>query len=124
MKQGFTTVELMITLFVAGIFILAGYQLYSVVLANSVETRYMGEASNIGYEVLRDDGGTYVATTNSCSSPSTSVVNKPNSLPAPTTITLNRCRPFTDSSIIKVTVTVTYGPHNQEVSHATYLGSE
>lgn len=51
--QGFTAVELLITLFVAALFITSGYQLYAVATADSADIRERSLASNIGYKYLR-----------------------------------------------------------------------
>lgn len=52
-SDGFTAVELLITLFVAVAFIATAYQLYSAVLADSGEARFRAKASNIAYAELR-----------------------------------------------------------------------
>ena len=52
-KKGFTVVELMITLFVASLFIISGYQLYQVVVFRGSDARKLSEASTLAYEVLR-----------------------------------------------------------------------
>lgn len=122
MKQGgFTTVEILITLFVAALFLMSGYQLYSVVINQSADTREMSEASNLGYEILRKQN--YAAVANTCSSPVVSPATlRSNSLPKPASATVSMCKPYTDSSLIRVVVTVKYGSDGEEVSHATYLG--
>lgn len=51
--EGFTAVELLITLFVAALFIISGYQLYAVATADSADIRERSLASNIGYKYLR-----------------------------------------------------------------------
>jgi hypothetical protein len=50
---GFSAVEAIIALFIAGAFVIAGYQLYSVVAVNSGETRRHAVASNLVYTLLR-----------------------------------------------------------------------
>lgn len=55
MKKGFTVVELMITLFVASLFIISGYQLYQVVVFRGSDARKLSEASTLAYEVLRSE---------------------------------------------------------------------
>lgn len=52
-QAGFTIVELVVTLFVAALLIIAGYNLYGVVIRNAAESRRMSEASVIAYDVLR-----------------------------------------------------------------------
>lgn len=120
MSKGFTTVELMATLIVASLFLISGYQLFSAVSYQSGQARNMGEASNIGYRILRQQ--TYSSVTNSCSSPLTQNIPAPvGELPNPVTITVEKCKPFADSSLIKITVVVEYGARGGRVVHATYL---
>ena len=93
----------------------------SVVINQSADTREMSEASNLGYEILRKQN--YAAVANTCSSPAVSpAALRPNSLPKPASATVSMCKPYTDSSLIRVVVTVKYGSDGGEVSHATYLG--
>lgn len=120
MNKGFTTVELMATLLVASLFLISGYQLFSAVSYQSGQARNMGEASNIGYKILRQQ--TYSAVTNSCSSPLVQTASVPSGkLPEPTAITVEKCKPFADSSLIKVKVVVDYGVRGGRTVHATYL---
>lgn len=123
LKQGFTTVEIMVTLIVAVLFILSGYQLYGMVSNRSSVTREMSEASNIGYEVLRKEGGVYQPISSPCATPTTQVITKTGLKLSNVTITIRRCKPFSDSEIIKVSVSVKYGTPQKEVVHATYLAS-
>lgn len=120
-SRGFTTVEVLITLIVASLFLISGYQLYTVVIEQSADARRMSEASNIAYEIMRKEA--YAVVSEPCSSPITSSPTvRANNLPKPVSATIYRCKPYTDSSIIQVRVTVRYGSTNQEVSHAIYLG--
>lgn len=124
-KPGFTTVELMVTLIIASLFIVSGYQLYNAVTLQSGKAREMAEASNIGYEVLRNEGSEYVSTANPCATPAIiSVSRSVPTLPG-LGIVLKRCKPFTDNNIVMVTVTVRYGNTSpqKEVSHATYISN-
>jgi Tfp pilus assembly protein PilV len=50
---GFSTVELLITLFVAAVFLAAGYQLYLVTVRDSGDVRQRARASAIAYDYLR-----------------------------------------------------------------------
>ena len=120
MSKGFTTVELMATLIVASLFLISGYQLFSAVSYQSGQARNIGEASNIGYKILRQQ--TYSAVTNSCASPLVQTAPAPSGeLPEPVAITVEKCKPFADSSLIKVVVVVEYGVRGGRTIHATYL---
>lgn len=52
-KSGFTAVEVMIALFVASLFLFAGYQLFSITIQNHLLNRVRSEASNIAHNHLR-----------------------------------------------------------------------
>lgn len=124
--SGFTAVELMVTLFVAVLFIMSGYMLYDAVSSRSANTREMAEASNVAYEVLRNEGSAYRSISTMCSAtpPSQTVTRSDLKIPSPT-ITIKRCKPFADSMILQVTVVVQYGPSEarKEAVHATYVSN-
>ena len=54
MNRGFTVIETMITLIIAGIFLIGGYQLFAAVDARNSEIRRLSVASNIAYGNLRE----------------------------------------------------------------------
>lgn len=128
-QQGLTTVELIVTLFVASLFIMSGYQLYGVVNMRSSNARMMSEASSIGYEALRKYG-TYQSTARMCNQSSHESQNvtlanlgiPSGSVSLPNlSITVQRCQPFANSPIIRFTATVKYDSPQREVVHATYI---
>ncbi|HRJ06128.1 MAG TPA: prepilin-type N-terminal cleavage/methylation domain-containing protein [Candidatus Saccharibacteria bacterium] len=53
MQKGFSAVELLITLFIASIFLFAGYQLYTQVLKDGADADKTARISNLVYERLR-----------------------------------------------------------------------
>lgn len=125
-RNGFTAVELMVTLFVGSLFLISGYQLYGVVNMRSSNVREMSEASNIGYSVLRNQGSVLVGSPSSCTA--TPAFGPVSPLPATTLtnleVALYQCRPFSDlSNVVQVTVRVRYGNSTpkKEVIHATYI---
>lgn len=122
LDKGFTTVELVVTLFVLSIFLFGGYQLYQAVILRGNQARRASEASNIAYEVLRSEGK-YVTTTQLCSSAShfTQNITRTTNLPKPVNIVLSRCRVSGDSQLIRVSVKLTYGNPQEEVVHALLL---
>lgn len=65
LQSGFTAVELLITLFVAAAFIVAGYQLFNVVIKDGGDVRAQSTAANVAYTYLRKYSD---AATNPCSS--------------------------------------------------------
>lgn len=120
-QEGFSAVELLITLFIAATFIAAGYQLFSVITKTSSEARQQAKASNIAYDYLRRYSEQAV---NPC------VVVAPS--PAPTipsgsglanaSITASITCPYgLNTPIAKVEVTVTYGNPQTEVKHAIFI---
>lgn len=52
-ESGFTAVELLVTLFVAALFLFSGYQLFNVVLSNGTDSRNLASASNFAYTYVR-----------------------------------------------------------------------
>lgn len=126
---GFTTVELLVTLFVASLFVLSGYQFYGAVSSRTVAARSMAEASNIGHEVLAKAGEYRTITvlcTAAASTHSTTNINLSSlgitstTLPDATARVL-RCKPSSSSPIIRVTAIVGYGSPVKEVAHAKYV---
>lgn len=57
MQDGFTAVELLITLFIASIFLLSGYQLFVQVNRDGAESDRISRVSNIVYRALRVQSG-------------------------------------------------------------------
>lgn len=128
-KDGLTTVELMVTLFVAALFILSGYQLYNAVNLRAGNSREMSEASNIAYRILREqaiyDSSFTKDTSSTC--PSSSTLSPTPTLPANTlpnpVVSVYRCYVDTNSDLQRVTVQIEYGNDTpkRKVIHATYV---
>lgn len=121
-QQGFSAVELLITLFVGAAFIATGYQVYSLIIQNSSDARARAKASSIAYDVLR----TYSPqATNPCSvvTPTpTPTIPAGSELSHPTIAVSITCPYGTLSATSKVQVTVTFGDApQQEIVHATYV---
>lgn len=53
-EQGFTAVELLITLIVASMFLFAGYQLYTQVTRDGSDANKLAKVSNVAYEMVRE----------------------------------------------------------------------
>ena len=128
-KDGLTTVELMVTLFVAALFILSGYQLYNAVNLRAGNSREMSEASNIAYRILREqaiyDSSFTKDTSSTC--PSSSTLSPTPTLPLNTlpnpVVSVYRCYVDTNSDLQRVTVQIEYGNDTpkRKVIHATYV---
>jgi prepilin-type N-terminal cleavage/methylation domain-containing protein len=124
-ENGFTIIELLISLLVAGLILISAYQLFGVVNNDSLEVRQRAIASNIAYENLR----TYSSSaTNPCTvitpSPQPSVPTD-STLVAPTAIVVTITCPYgTASNISKIAIKVTYGNPQVEVNHALFTSTQ
>lgn len=111
-SQGFTAVELLITLFVAALFLAAGYTLYDAIVSRSAEARQRAQADNIAYDYLRRYEST-VTTPCASSTPLNRVAltgDDAEGLARPIITVAISC-PYgsTINRLSKVTVTVEYG---------------
>jgi Tfp pilus assembly protein PilV len=121
-QSGFSAVELLISMFIAVAFIAAGYQLYSVIVKDGSDARLQARASAIAYENLR----TYSATASSpCVVSSLAPVALPstgsNGLPSATMYVNLTCPYGTSDLTTKVSVRITYGSPQKEVTHALFV---
>lgn len=125
-EAGFSAVELLITLFIAAIFLFAGYQLYSFVVLSSGESSQRAEASRIAYRYLRTTQDTTV-TTSPCTTATTPVDNQAvtgTSL-SQATVTVTVSCPFSSGAaqairLVKSTVQYRAPSEMKVVSHAQY----
>lgn len=121
-SAGFSAVELLITLFVAAMFLAAGYQLYNFVITDSGNARAESSVSNTAYNYLRQYAS---SATNPCS-PSTVVSNQAitiSGVDSPVmTVTLS-CPQTSTPTLSKVDVSITYnvGSTTNKVEHATFV---
>ncbi len=122
-QEGFSAVELLITLFIAAAFIATGYQLFSVIIKNGGDSRTRAKASNIAYDNLRRYS---TQATSPCStftpSPTPSIPAGSGLSAASITVTIS-CPYGTSASVTKVLVSVKYGSPQQEVIHAIYASN-
>jgi Tfp pilus assembly protein PilE len=125
-QSGFSAVELLITLFVAAAFFIAGFQLYSVVIKDGGQTRAEARASNVAYDYLRR----YSTEATSPCSASTPVNNESVDITdlSAVTITVAITCPYSGSagtddatSISKVEVTINYNTPQKTVEYATFV---
>ncbi len=122
-KEGFTTVELLVTLFVAVAFITTGHQLYTSVIRDGAQMRQRAAASNLAHDYLRRRADEI----SSCpSSPSNNTTNITNSDLPNAQIETTISAPYGCSGtgyIALVKVRIIYGPYQQrkEVTHGTYV---
>lgn len=117
-QSGFTAVELLITLFVAAVFLIAGYQLFSVILQQGGEARNEAKVSSVAYSYLRQ----YEAkATNPCSAQTES--NLPLTIEGVVDARLSSsigCVAGTSSRLSRITITITYNNPQKSVSFTSY----
>ncbi|MDN5275551.1 MAG: hypothetical protein JWN33_200 [Candidatus Saccharibacteria bacterium] len=123
-QAGFTAVELLITLFVAAIFLLAGYQLYSIIVQDSGTARGQSQAASIAYDYLKR----YTPT---ASKPCTAQTPLTNSAIANTdnisnisvTVVLSCPSLAQTPNLSKLEVTVNYNSPIETVKYATFINN-
>lgn len=105
--DGFTVVELLITLFVAVAFLVSGYQLFNAVIKDGGQTRSESKASNTAYDYLRRYSS---VVTNPCvsSTPVNDEAITVAGLGAATARVDVSCPYTSNPSVSKVDVTITY----------------
>ena len=124
-QNGFTTIELLITLFIAAAFLMSGYQMYMLIIGNSAETRTQVKATNLAYDYLQRNKLNLPAyCTASSSTVTPSSTESDGLVNATINIALSCPYPLTPS-VTKVAITVNYGSDNpqKEISEATYATS-
>lgn len=117
-QNGFTAVELLITLFIAAAFLLSGLQLYAVIIKDSGETRAQANASNVVNDYLQR----YKSSAANPCTVQTPLTNQSLTVSglSNVTITVVISCPYGLSSVSKVLVTLQYNNPQKTVSNATY----
>jgi len=119
-QNGFTAVELLITLFIAAAFLLSGLQLYAVIIKDSGKTRAQASASNVVYDYLQRYKP---SATNPCTA-QTPLTNLPITIAglSDAAITVAISCPYSlTTSVSKITVTMLYNNPQKTMSNATYV---
>ncbi len=117
-QSGFTAIELLITLFVAAGFLVAGYQLFNVIIKDGGQARAESRAGNIAYDYLRRH--TSLAT-DPCTT-QTPLNNSPLSVDGLSNVNVTisiTCPEYSTTSLSKVEVTLTYNTPQQTVKYST-----
>lgn len=119
-QDGFTVVELLISLFIAAAFIGAGYQLYSTLIKDGGQAYQRSVASNVAYSYLRSAIG---QPSGSCQPAEvTTDVEDGTGLPPGSTVKLSMTCPYHPGNMTsKLTATVTYGQPEQKVTHGMFV---
>ena len=122
-QSGFTAVELLITLFVAAAFLIAGFQLFNVVIRDGGQTRSESRAANVAYDYLRKYKNT--STTIPCTA-STPLNNASIVVDGLINVTISitiSCLPDAINSLSKIEALISYNYPTQTVKYATYSSS-
>lgn len=119
-QSGFTAVELLITLFVAAAFLIAGYQLFNVIIKDGGQARAESRAGNVAYDYLRRYSPQAV---NPCVA-STPLTNSSVAIDGLSNVSISvviSCPPgLTVSGLSKIEVTITYNDPPQTLKFSTF----
>jgi len=121
-QSGFTAVELLITLFVAVAFLVAGYQLFNVVVKDGGQARAESRAGNVAYDYMRRYAPN---ATNPCTTSTplnNSALNIDGLSNARITVTIT-CPDVTTASLSKIEVVLTFNSPATTVKYSTFLNS-
>lgn len=121
-QDGFSAVELLITLFIAAIFLAAGYMLFSAIMRDAAAARQQAQASNIAYDYTERHAAT---ADNPCaaSTPLNDFVlnSTPQGLQNVRLTVRITCPYSSTPTISKISTTVRYGSNPvKEAYHAVY----
>lgn len=121
-QSGFTAVELLITLFVAAAFIIAGYQLFNLVIKDGATTRAESRAGNVASDYLRRYAD---AATNPCTA-QTPLTNSPLAVDSLSNVTITvaiTCPKIGTTTVSKVEAVISYGTgvDTEYVRYATFV---
>ena len=120
-ESGMTAVELLITLFVAAAFLIAGYQLFNVVIRDGGEVRAEAKASNLAYGLLRQYSD---SVSNPCVETVLAFPDVPETIDglAEASLYVHTDCPYpSTNAVTRITAEVTYGFPVKTVKHTTYV---
>ncbi len=121
-KEGFSAIELLITLFIAAAFLMTGYQIYNFALKDGGQSRGQSQAANIASEYL--ERYKYTAT-NPCTE-QTPLANSPITVTGLSNVAVSvvmSCPYESATNISKVSVTISYGSgaNQKTIKTASYV---
>lgn len=119
-QQGFTAVELLITLFIAASFLIAGYQLFDVVIRDGAEARNDSKASNIAYDYLRRVADTPVSPCTPSVPPAERVPNTDGLTNIVVSVQIS-CPKAETPALSRIEVTVAYGTDGKSAKLSTLV---
>lgn len=119
--EGFTVVELLVTLFITVAFLAIGHQLYATIMTKSGEAQQRAKASNLAYQYLRTKSD---STTSPCvpgvNPNNQTVTSPPEGLSQVRVTVTTTCPNSALPQLSKIVATVTYGSDAREVTHALF----
>ena len=121
-KSGFSAVELLVTLFIAALFLVAGYQLYSIIVKDGGKTRSQAKANNVTYDYLKRYES-FVSNPCVASTPVNNVDIEVGTLEDVTMTVSITCPYSARTSISKVSATITYND-GQILTESTYVNKK
>lgn len=118
-QDGFTIIELLVTLFVAAIFLIAGYQMYTTILRTDGQTRTQAAAQSLA----ADYGARYVASAPYPCTASQPLNNSPVTYTGLSSVTVSvtiSCPKPSPDNVASVNVLVKYGTPQNQISYSTW----
>lgn len=119
-QQGFTAVELLVTLFVAAAFLIAGYQLFSLVVRDGGKTRAEAKASAVAYDYLRRHSAAATSPCSSVTPVNNETVTVQGLSNVQVTVSIDCAKPNL-TSLSQVNVQVTFNNPVEVVRYSTYV---
>lgn len=127
-EEGFTAVELLITLFIAALFLFSGYQLYAQVMRNSTDANQNAKISNVLYEKMQTASNAVTAanpggctSSNEGTSSESKQVEGIGSVTLATTVSCPQgANTSTNLFLIKVRATYSFNGTSKQMEYATY----
>lgn len=114
-QDGFTAVELLITLVVAALFLFAGYQLYNVILSSGTSARNQALAGSTAHNYIQQ----YSDAINAPCSAETPLTNSPitvDGLAEPKVTVAITCPVANAPNLSKISVTISFGIGDEATS--------
>lgn len=129
LKKGFTAVELLITLFIAAVFLFAGYQLYTQVIRDSKDADKIAKLSNVTYQKMRESASQITtAYPSGCAAASQSTTTNTETVSGVGSVTFTKIiscpagttPPLSDLFLVKIQAAYSDSGNAKTVEHATY----
>lgn len=122
-RNGFTSIELLVTLFIAAMALATGYQLYSSIMREDANTRAQAVASQAALTYSKK----YSAAVTAPCTPSTPASQQGITIDGvqnPVLTVEITCPSTLPSAVSKITTRITYGNSGQSVYYGTYSSPE